>query len=98
MSFDESRLLINRRKFLADRSAVMAAIASTGLIGSSRPAWGRSEATETVEVKTNYGRLRGKRNGDVITFKGVPYTGSVSGEIASKLRHLLSLGLEFARH
>jgi para-nitrobenzyl esterase len=35
--------------------------------------------SEFVEVKTNYGRIRGARSEGLATFKGIPYAGSVSG-------------------
>src|SRR5947199_2478472 len=34
---------------------------------------------EYVEVKTAHGRLRGAKTGNLTTFKGIPYAGSVSG-------------------
>lgn len=34
----------------------------------------------TVEVETEYGRIRGIRNDDVTVFKGIPYAGSVFGD------------------
>src|SRR5438876_2430912 len=71
--------LLNRRKFLADSSIGLAAAASASLL-PGKVAWARPASDETVEVKTSYGRLRGERQGEVITFKGVPYAGSVSGE------------------
>ena len=39
----------------------------------------QSPAPEYVEVKTAYGRLRGSKAGNLTTFKGIPYAGSVSG-------------------
>jgi para-nitrobenzyl esterase len=73
--------LLDRRTFLMQSSAVLAGLASSSVAGASRfsgaPA---SSNIETIEVKTAYGRLRGKRTGDLVTFKGVPYAGSVSGE------------------
>src|SRR5438552_631314 len=71
--------LLNRRKFLTDGSIGLAAIAATSAISSSRLAWAQPSTEETVEVKTAYGGLRGKRHGDLITFKGIPYAGAVSG-------------------
>ena len=58
----------------------LAAIASSSLGSASGLAGGLPATAETVEVKTAYGRLRGTRKGDLITFKGVPYAGPVSGE------------------
>jgi para-nitrobenzyl esterase len=71
---------LDRRKFLRDSSIGLAAMASTSVIAGSKFASARPTTEEIVQVKTPYGRLRGKRNGDVITFKGIPYAGSVSGE------------------
>jgi para-nitrobenzyl esterase len=49
---------------------------------SAWPACGRltaeSGADEYVELTTKHGRLRGKRTGDLCTFKGVPYAGGVN--------------------
>jgi len=58
----------------------LAAIAGTSVVGTSRLAWARPAPKDTFEVETAYGRLRGTRKGDLITFKGVPYAGPVSGE------------------
>src|SRR5438132_10426073 len=80
MPCDENRLLLDRRKFLTNGSMALAAIASSSLGSASGLAGGLPATAETVEVKTAYGRLRGTRKGDLITFKGVPYAGSVSGE------------------
>lgn len=80
MPCDENRLLLDRRKFLTNGSTALAAIASVSLASASRLAWGLPATTETVEVKTAYGRLRGTRKGDLVTFKGIPYAGPVSGE------------------
>src|SRR6266581_7139542 len=70
---------LNRRMFLVQGSAALAGLASGSVMSTGRSGWGRSSNTETVEAKTAYGRLRGKRTGDLVTFKGVPYAGSVSG-------------------
>jgi len=58
----------------------LVAIAGSSVVGARRFAWAESTTTETVEVETAYGRLRGRRNGDLITFKSIPYAGPVSGE------------------
>src|SRR6185437_6437304 len=79
MTFKQNGALMDRRSFLTRSSLALAAVAGCSVFGTSCYAWSQGEAGETVEVKTAYGRLRGKRNGDVITFKGVPYAGSVSG-------------------
>ena len=76
----EEIMLFDRRKFLTDSSMALAAIASGSLVGASGLAWALPTTVETVEVKTAYGRLRGTRTGDLVTFKGIPYAGPVSGE------------------
>ena len=55
-------------------------IATIGGALSSKPVSGFAEKStkEYVEVKTAYGRIRGLRQGDLVTFKGIPYAGSVS--------------------
>src|SRR5438132_4918777 len=80
MPCDENRLLLDRRKFLTNGSMTLAAIVSSSLVSASGLAGGLPATAETVEVKTAYGRLRGTRKGDLITFKGIPYAGPVSGE------------------
>lgn len=72
--------LFDRRKFLTDSSMALAALASSSLVGASGIAWGLPEAAEAVKVKTAYGRLRGTRMADLVTFKGIPYAGPVSGD------------------
>jgi para-nitrobenzyl esterase len=39
----------------------------------------QSGASEFVEVKTAYGRIRGAKGADLSTFRGIPYAGPVSG-------------------
>ena len=80
MQSERNHLLLSRRKFLTDSSIALAAFASSSVIGASRFASAGSATTEIVEVETAYGRLRGRRNGDLITFKGIPYAGPVSSE------------------
>lgn len=80
MTLKQSSAQMNRRSFLGRSSLALAAIAGSSVLGTRCYAWRQGEAGETVEVKTAYGRLRGKRTGDLITFKGIPYAGSVSGE------------------
>jgi para-nitrobenzyl esterase len=74
-SHSEPALFLSRRQFLLRNSLTMAGAASL----KPRLGFGQKSVTEYVEVKTAFGRLRGLREGDVITFKGVPYAGSVSG-------------------
>ena len=78
MLTDRKFPLIDRRSFMRNSSMALAAIAGTPVL-SSRLAWGNPEPTETVEVQSAYGRLRGTRQADLVTFKGIPYAGSVSG-------------------
>jgi len=80
MPSDPRHLRLDRRHFLADSSMAVAAIAASSLFGTGAPAGALPEQTETVEAKTAHGRLRGRRNGDLVTFKGIPYAGPVSGE------------------
>jgi para-nitrobenzyl esterase len=77
---DFNPLLMDRRKFLTNTSLAMASVAGNSAIGAARFAWSRPAPAETIEVKTAYGRLRGTRKGDLVTFKGIPYAGPVSGQ------------------
>jgi para-nitrobenzyl esterase len=79
MPTDRRFPLIDRRRFVKNSSMALAAIAGSSALASRR-AWGRPSSTDTVEVQTAYGRLRGTRQADLVTFEGVPYAGSVSGE------------------
>ena len=80
MPSDRDFLLLDRRRFLTNSSMALVAIAGSSVLASSERIWGRPAPTETVEVQTAYGRLRGMRQADLTTFKGVPYAGSVAGE------------------
>jgi len=80
MPSNHNKFRLDRRKFLGDSSMALAAIAGSSLVGASRLAWALPATAETVEVKTAYGRLHGTRKGDLVTFKGIPYAGPVSGE------------------
>ncbi len=64
---------MQRRRFLAAAGTVAggACVAPQLILADA--------AAEYVEVKTRYGRIRGKRNGNLVTFKGIPYAGRVSG-------------------
>ena len=79
MPTDGGFLLIDRRRFVKNSSMALAAVAGSSAL-ASRLAWGKPAPAETVEVQTSYGRLRGTRQGELVTFKGVPYAGSVAGE------------------
>ncbi|MBD2701548.1 carboxylesterase/lipase family protein [Spirosoma sp. BT702] len=66
---------IDRRTFLGQLSLATAAIYV--------PRYGFSsdgQAADFVEVDTAYGRLKGMRNDGVSIFKGIPYSGRVSGD------------------
>ena len=64
-----------RRSFLAQGSIILAGHSA---LTHAQPV-GESEAPEFVEIKTAYGRLRGIANNGLVTFKGIPYAGSVAG-------------------
>ncbi len=66
---------LSRRGFLAQGSVLLAG--HSALKGAQSV--DQSERHEFVEVKTEYGRLRGIANNGLVTFKGVPYAGSVAG-------------------
>lgn len=68
-------LKISRRGFLAWGSM---ALASATLLRSGR-VFAQSSKQEFVEVNTRYGRIRGLKTGDLSTFKGIPYGGSIAG-------------------
>ena len=68
LSRNGSGPLLNRRSFLAQGSMATAAIA-----------FAQADTTVYTEVKTAYGRLRGLRQPGLVTFKGIPYAGRVSG-------------------
>ena len=53
------------------------ALASTACV--LRSARGQSEEPTYVEAKTAYGRVRGAQTEGLVTFKGIPYAGPVSG-------------------
>jgi len=80
MPCEEDRVHLDRRTFLTNGSMTLAAIVSSSLGSASGLAWGLPASAETVEVNTAYGRLRGTRKGDLVTFKGIPYAGPVSRE------------------
>src|SRR5580658_6143898 len=79
MSSNSNPFLMDRRKFLTNTSLALAAMAGNSVSGKAKFAWGQRAAAEMVDVKTAYGRLRGMRRGDLVTFKGIPYSGPVSG-------------------
>ena len=66
--------MFNRGKFLQRGSAYLVAMQPpyAGLLWTVPP--------EAVEVRTPYGVLRGAKENEVVSFKGVPYAGPVEGE------------------
>ena len=75
---------IGRRRFLAE--------GSIGLLGASTVlgAFGRTALGESqfIEVETSCGRVRGAQADGLVTFKGIPYAGSVSGRNERILEHV----------
>ena len=68
-------LLLNRRSFFRQSSALLAA-AQAGSIG--RFALGADTADAIAE--TSYGKVRGTVSGDIKIFKGIPYGGNTGGK------------------
>ncbi|MEP7246627.1 MAG: carboxylesterase family protein [Gammaproteobacteria bacterium] len=68
-----------RRRFLRNTSLAAGALAAAGF-GYPLKSQATADEAALVEVDTAQGRLRGERQGGVVTFKGVPYAGSVSGK------------------
>ena len=64
---------VSRREILGDVPLVLSAAAFRGT------AFAQTANAEYVEVKTASGRLRGVRTGNLSTFKGIPYGGSIAG-------------------
>lgn len=62
-----------------DRRSLLKRAAALGVVAASSPWWSASagaadaQAGELVTVDTVEGRLRGRREGDLVTFKGIPY-------------------------
>jgi len=67
---------MTRRDFVIKGSTALSL--STAL--PYRLAFADSEKQEYVEIDTRFGRLRGLRAEGLMTFKGIPYGGSVSGQ------------------
>jgi para-nitrobenzyl esterase len=61
---------ISRRSFIAS---------SVAIIGASVAGNAGGQKSSYVEVDTMYGRVRGPQGNGFVTFKGIPYAGSVSG-------------------
>src|SRR5580698_4506565 len=71
---NEGITMLDRRKFLSASSMTLLSLTSPRHAFSQHP-----PKSEEVIAKTSCGRLRGTRRGDLVTFKGIPYAGSVSG-------------------
>ena len=65
---------LTRREILAHAPMALACTAAIGRRVSAQP-----EEPRYAEVKTAYGRLRGLEGNGLVTFKGVPYAGSIAG-------------------
>jgi para-nitrobenzyl esterase len=74
LRFDFGAPRLTRRGFLAQSSMALAAAALP-----YRRALADTGKQEFVEANTAYGRIRGVKAGDLTTFKGIPYGGSISG-------------------
>lgn len=66
---------LTRRKFVSHGTVALAC--AVGM--SQRRALAYAETSQRVEAQTTYGRIRGLKTNGLSTFKGVPYSGSVSG-------------------
>jgi para-nitrobenzyl esterase len=72
------RPAFDRRQFLTRGGMAMAATAGAASL-ARRGFAGIREHAEHAEVSTAYGRVRGLREPDLLTFLGVPYGGAVAG-------------------
>src|SRR5881392_1238825 len=66
---------VSRRTFLHQGSLALACAAAL----THAPLFADSEKQEYVGAETSYGRIRGLKQEGLMTFKGIPYGGSVSG-------------------
>jgi len=73
--FDSSARKLTRRDFVARGSAALAGAA----VLPHAKAQEASTKQDFAEVTTAYGRLRGMKGDGLVTFKGIPYAGPVSG-------------------
>lgn len=71
-----SALNMTRRDFVTRSSTAL----SLALAFPHNFAFAEDEEQDAVEVETRYGRIRGLKSGGLVTFKGIPYGGSVSGQ------------------
>jgi para-nitrobenzyl esterase len=68
--------MFDRRQYLTSASMTLLGLTDTRISRSQQsPA-----KPENVVVSTSFGRVRGSRRGDLVTFKGIPYGGPVSGK------------------
>ena len=104
-SDSDHRLLFNRREamFLSASVGMGLAIgkkahASDSIkTGVHQQVPATCSTPRTAVAKTKYGKVRGYVDGDVFTFKGVPYGQNTAGE-NRWLPSLLNLGLTSTRH
>jgi para-nitrobenzyl esterase len=82
---------LTRREVLSHSPKAVACAVAIDLRDFARP-----EEPKYVEVKTVYGRIRGLQGSDLVTFKGIPYAGLVSGANRFKAAPPLKPGLACA--
>ena len=76
MTLDELSTKSTRRKFLIASSAL-------AVCATTRTSWGHANSAGVV-VETSYGKIRGEQGESLVTFKGIPYGGSVAGNCRFK--------------
>ena len=67
--------MFDRRQFLSSASLTLLGLTGTRIARSQQS----PVKPEDAIVSTSFGRVRGSRRGDLVTFKGIPYGGPVSG-------------------
>ena len=76
-AFDRSSIGLTRRSVLAQGPMALAGAAM--LQGRAFAQAAPAAEPEYVEAKTAYGRVRGAKTNDLVTFRGIPYAGPVAG-------------------